>query len=478
MAENYPVLIPGAADTGALTVTSPYDLKTIGSAGIASAEAVELALATADKLYRDRKAWLSGARRIAILEKTARLMQDKFEYLATESAREGGKPLIDSRIEVARAIDGVKNCAELLRSETGREIAMGINAASANHLAFTSKEPIGVVVAISAFNHPLNLTVHQVGPAIAAGCPVIIKPAEDTPLSCMRFVSILREAGLPDEWCQACVVDDLQVAEKLVTDARVGFFSFIGSSKVGWMLRSKLAPGAHCALEHGGAAPVIVAADADLDAMIPVLAKAGFYHAGQVCVSVQRVFAPQDMAKSIAGSIAALGSKMSVGDPVNETTDIGPLIRPREVERVHDWVQEAVAKGATLLCGGEPVSETCYPPTVLLDPPADATVSTQEIFGPVICVYSSKSVDDAIERANSVPYSFQSAVYTRNLDTALKAYKQLNASAVMVNDHTAFRVDWMPFAGLKISGHGTGGIPYTYEDMTVDKMIVIKSAEI
>lgn len=478
MAENYPVLIPGAADTGSLTITSPYNLKAIGSTGIANAEAVERALATADKLYHDRKAWLSGARRIAILEKTARLMQDRFEYLAVESAREGGKPLIDSRVEVARAIDGVKNCAELLRSETGREIAMGINAASARHLAFTSKEPIGVVVAISAFNHPLNLTIHQVGPAIAAGCPVIIKPAEDTPLSCMRFVSILREAGLPDEWCQACVVDDLQVAEKLVTDARVGFFSFIGSSKVGWMLRSKLAPGTHCALEHGGAAPVIVAADADLDDMIPALAKAGFYHAGQVCVSVQRVFAPQDTAKQIAGSIAELGSTMSVGDPVEETTDIGPLIRPREVARVHGWVQEAIEKGATLLCGGEPVSETCYPPTVLLDPPADATVSTQEIFGPVICVYSSKSVDDAIERANSVPYSFQSAVYTKNLDTALKAYRQLNASAVMVNDHTAFRVDWMPFAGLKISGHGTGGIPYTYDDMTVDKMIVIKSAEL
>lgn len=478
MSENYPVLIPGAADAGALTVTSPYDLKVIGYAGIADTDAVELALTTADKLYRNRKAWLGGAQRIAILEKTALLMQEKFEYLATESAREGGKPLIDSRVEVARAIDGVKNCAELLRSETGKEIAMGINAASANRLAFTSKEPIGVVVAISAFNHPLNLTVHQVGPAIAAGCPVIIKPAEDTPLSCMRFVSLLREAGLPDEWCQACVVDDLQVAEKLVTDSRVGFFSFIGSSNVGWMLRSKLAPGAHCALEHGGAAPVIVAADADIDDMVPALAKAGFYHAGQVCVSVQRVFAPQKLAQGIAESIAALGSKMIVGDPVKESTDIGPLIRPREVERVNDWVQEAVKKGATLLCGGEPLSETCYPPTVLLDPPADATVSTHEIFGPVICIYSCSSIDEAIKQANSLPYSFQSAIYSKNLDTALKAYKQLNASAVMVNDHTAFRVDWMPFAGLKVSGHGTGGIPYTYEDMTVDKMIVIKSPEL
>ena len=171
MSENYPVLIPGAVDAGSLPVNSPYDLKEIGSAGIANANAVELALATADKLYRNRSAWLSAAKRIAILEKAATIMQERFDYLATESAREGGKPLIDSRVEVARAIDGVKNCAEVMRSDTGKEIAMGINAASSNRLAFTSKEPIGVVVAVSAFNHPLNLIVHQVGPAIAAGCP-------------------------------------------------------------------------------------------------------------------------------------------------------------------------------------------------------------------------------------------------------------------------------------------------------------------
>ena len=405
-------------------------------------------------------------------------MQERFEYLAVEAAREGGKPLVDSRVEVSRAIDGVKNCAELLRNEVGREIPMGINAASEHRLAFTHREPIGVVVAVSAFNHPLNLIVHQVGPAIAAGCPVIVKPAEDTPLSCMRFVSILREAGLPEAWCQACVVDDHAIAEQLVTDTRVGFFSFIGSAKVGWMLRSKLAPGARCALEHGGSAPVILAADADLEENLPMIAKAGFYHAGQVCVSVQRVYAPASMAEEIAQRLAEIGNDMLVDDPVLEETDIGPLIRPREVSRVDEWVRQAVTDGAELLSGGKPVSETCYPATVLLNPPDTTTISCNEVFGPVICVYAYDDMDEAIMRANSLPYAFQAAIYTRDIDTALHAYRHLNASAVMVNDHTAFRVDWMPFAGLKESGHGVGGIRYTYEDMTIEKMVVIRSQKL
>jgi acyl-CoA reductase-like NAD-dependent aldehyde dehydrogenase len=478
MSENYPLMIPGATSSGKLKVTSPLDGSTIGNVSIADMDAIEKALKTAHALFRDRLNWLDPAKRIEVLEKTASIMQERFEYLALEAAREGGKPLVDSRVEVARAIDGVKNCAQLLRFEVGREIPMGINAASKNHVAFTRREPIGVVVAVSAFNHPLNLIVHQVGPAIAAGCPVIVKPAGDTPLSCMRFVSILREAGLPEAWCQACVVSGREVAEKLVTDARVGFFSFIGSADVGWMLRSKLAPGTRCALEHGGSAPVILAEDADFDQDLPMIAKAGFYHAGQVCVSVQRVFAPRAIANDVAHHLAEYGKNMKVGDPTLEDTDIGPLIRPKEVERVHAWVQEAVKDGAWLISGGEPVSETCYPATVLLDPPDTSTISCKEVFGPVICVYTYTHIEEAIEKANGLPYAFQSAIYTKDIDIALKAYKHLDASAVMVNDHTAFRVDWMPFAGLKVSGHGTGGISYTFEDMTIEKMMVIKSNEI
>lgn len=479
MTKTQELLVPGATpgpDT--LDVHAPIDQSVIATLATADETVVDRALETAYGLYRDRDAWLTPAQRIGILERAANLLEERQEMLALEAAREGGKPLIDSRIEAARAVESVRNCVECLRNHAGREIPMGINAASAQHLAITHHEPIGVVVAVSAFNHPLNLIAHQVGPAVAAGCPVIVKPAEDTPLSCYRFVSILREAGLPDEWCQAMVAESPQVAEKLVTDPRTGFFSFIGSARVGWMLRSKLAPGTRCALEHGGAAPVILEADADLEDAIPRLAKGGFYHAGQVCVSVQRVFCDAAIAEEIAKRIAQLGEKMTVGDPTEETTEIGPLIRPREVERVHDWVQEAVKDGATLLCGGKPLSDTTYAATVLLNPPQGTTISQQEIFGPVICVYACDGMDDAITKANALPFSFQASVFTGQIDRALRAYRRLDASAVMVNDHTAFRVDWMPFAGLRQSGLGVGGIPYTFEDMQVEKMLVIRSSEL
>ncbi len=479
MTEHFPLMVPGATASGeTLEVHAPFDRSLIATVDAAGPETVERAMAQAYALFRNRDAWLPAQERIAVLERVAELMKARAETLALEAAREGGKPLIDSRVEVARAIDGVRNCVECIRENAGREIPMGINPASAHRLAMTHREPIGVVVAVSAFNHPLNLIVHQVGPAIAAGCPVVVKPAEDTPLSCLRFVGLLREAGLPEAWCQALVVKDLAVAEALVTDTRVGFLSFIGSARVGWMLRSKLAPGARCALEHGGAAPVLVEADADLRDALPLLAKGGFYHAGQVCVSVQRVFCDAAVARDLARGLAVLGEDMRVGDPTREDTEVGPLIRPREVQRIDDWVQEAVAGGARLLCGGKPLSETTYAPTVLLDPPADARVSREEIFGPVICVYGCKDMNAAIEQANALPFAFQAAVFTRDIHRALRAYRRLDASAVMVNDHTAFRVDWMPFAGLRQSGLGVGGIPYTFEDMQVEKLLVLRSPEL
>jgi acyl-CoA reductase-like NAD-dependent aldehyde dehydrogenase len=345
-------------------------------------------------------------------------------------------------------------------------------------LAFTRFEPIGVVLAYSAFNHPLNLIVHQVGPAIAAGCPVIVKPAKATPLSCFRFVSILREAGLPDEWCQAMITAKQELATTMVADRRLGFFSFIGSGKVGWELRSKLAPGARCSLEHGGVAPVIVAEDADLDAALPLLCKGGFYHAGQVCVSVQRIYADKKNAQHLADRLAALATKLKVGDPTLPETEVGPLIRESEVRRVDDWVHEAADRGAKVLCGGQAVGMRCYAPTVLFDPPDDCRVSNHEVFGPVVCVYSYEKLDDAIARSNALPYAFQAAIFTKDIDTALRATRRLEAAAVMVNDHTAFRVDWMPFAGLRESGYGIGGIPFTMHDMQIKKLVVIKSKEL
>jgi acyl-CoA reductase-like NAD-dependent aldehyde dehydrogenase len=409
------------------------------------------------------------------LHRLAAMITERREELALLAASEGGKPLADSFVEIDRGADGINCCIEALRAEGGYVVPMGLNAGSQGRIAFTQKEPIGPVVAVSAFNHPFNLIIHQVGPAVAAGCPVMVKPAEITPLSCLKIAEMFVEAGLPPEWCQVVMPETRDLSTKLVTDERVGFFSFIGSAWVGWMLRSQLAPGTRCALEHGGAAPVIVAADADFDDMMPLLAKGGFYHAGQVCVSVQRVFADKTIARAVADDMGAKAKKMTVGDPRLADTEVGPLIRHAEADRVEEWVKEAVDGGAELVSGGNRLSESCYEPTVLFNPPADAKVSQMEIFGPVVCVYPTESMEEGVERANSLPFAFQSAVFTTNIDNAMKAYRGLDASAVMVNDHTAFRVDWMPFAGLRQSGHGVGGIGHTVEDMQIDKMMVIRS---
>lgn len=456
-----------------LEVVNPYDQKPIGSVRTKSWPEIDAYLAAANQLYRDRKSWLPSYKKMEVLKNTIQIMEVRFEELAFQIANEGGKPLIDARIEVRRAIDGVGLCIEEMANLAGKQIPMDLTEAGSGRIAFTSREPIGVVVAVSAFNHPLNLIVHQVAPAVATGCPVLVKPADDTPLSCQSFVEILYEAGLPEEWCRF-VPCDIPTAEKMVTDPRVAFFSFIGSANVGWMLRSKLAPGTRYALEHGGAAPVIVDDSANIEEMIPNLVKGGFYHSGQVCVSVQRIFAPKKVAKNIAELLSEEVSKLVVGNAINEDTDCGPLIRPREVDRVSQWVEEAKAVGAVTMAGGEKLSDTTYAPTILFRPPDDINVSRKEIFGPVACVYEYDSIDDAYAKANDLPFAFQSSIFTKNLETAMNAIKELDATAVMVNDHTAFRVDWMPFAGRRQSGYGTGGIGYTMHDMTQDKMGVIK----
>lgn len=462
-------------DPSSIKVRAPWDNAEIGSVATANAVVVEQALQDAEALASNRDTWLPTTKRIEILSAVITALQNDAEYFAVEAAREGGKPLQDSQVEVTRAIDCLKICIETLRTEAGSVIPMGVTASSAKRLAMTTHEPIGVVVAVSAFNHPLNLIAHQIGPAIAVGCPVIVKPAKATPLSCCRLVRLFHEAGLPKAWCQVVLPENNELSTKLVADARVNFFSFIGSSKVGWMLRAKLAPGARCALEHGGVAPVVVAADADVEAAIPLLAKGAMYHAGQVCVSVQRIYVEASIADEFAKQLSAAVAAMKVGDPTQAETEIGPLIDTAEVDRVEAWVNEAMAAGAECLTGGQRLSDSCYQPTLLLNPPDDSKVSQQEVFGPVVCVYSVDSIDEAITRANALDVSFQAAVWTRALDTALRCYEHLNAAAVMVNDHTAFRVDWMPFAGAKTSGHGVGGIPYTMHEMTTEKLLVMRS---
>lgn len=455
-------------------IDTPHDGSQIAELEYNTWEEADKALDTAYELYTNQSKWLAKSERIKILKKTAEIMKSRVEELTKKAAAEGGKPYTDSKVEVNRAINGVEIAISELANYGGKEIPMGLNEKSEGHIAYTMKEPKGVVVSLSAFNHPLNLIIHQVIPAVAVGAPVIVKPASATPLSCIALVEILREAGLPEEWCQILHLSN-ENATKLASDERVSFLSFIGSYKVGWMLRSKLSPGATCALEHGGAAPVIVDKYADYNEMMPLLLKAGYYHAGQVCVSVQRVFMHKDDAEGFANDFAKQASKLKVGDPLDSATDVGPLIKTSETDRIEEWVKEAIDKGGKLLTGGKRINDHYFEPTVILDPPQDATISKEEIFGPVVCIYSYNNIDEAIKMANDVKWSFQASIFTKDLDTALSSVRKLNAAAVMVNEHTAFRVDWMPFGGNKYSGLGMGGIKNSMEDMSHEKMMVIKS---
>lgn len=457
-----------------LKVHSPYDQSLIKEIPLKTAEEMESTIKKAYGLFNDQSKWLPKYKRVEVLEKIAQLMTERSDEIIETSVMEGGKPLMDTKVEMARAINGVKLAIENIGHMGGEEIPMGHNVPSSNRLAFTTREPIGVVASVSAFNHPINLIIHQTIPAIAVGSPVIIKPAPTTPLTCLLLNEIYDEAGLPEGWCTTMVCDN-DVAEILVTHKKVNFFSFIGSAKVGWYLRSKLSPGTRCALEHGGAAPVIVEPDADIDGMIPPLVKGGYYHAGQVCVSVQRVFVHESILGEVADKIKAMSEKLVTGDPMNENTEAGPLILPQEVDRVEQWVNETRETGGKILCGGNRISDSCYEPTLILNPADDAKVSTMEIFGPVVCLYSYSDRSEAIKKANSLDYAFQSSVFTKNIDVALDTVKKLNSTAVMVNDHTAFRVDWMPFGGRDASGMGIGSIPHSMHDMTREKMMVIKS---
>jgi acyl-CoA reductase-like NAD-dependent aldehyde dehydrogenase len=457
-----------------MQVVQAFDGTVIDDVPVDDAASLESKLALAAATFRQRGAWLPPYARIAVLKKLALLMQRDAEDFASLIAREGGKPLVDAQVEVARAINGVESAVGVLEGMAGREIPMGLTPASAGRLAFTTREPIGVVVAISAFNHPLNLIVHQVVPAVATGCPVIVKPANPTPLCCLHFVKLAHEAGLHPAWCQTFVVEDLTLAERLATDQRVAFLSFIGSAKVGWYLRSRIAPGTRIALEHGGAAPVIIDRTAALNAVITPLTKGAFYHAGQVCVSVQRVFVEESRKAELVERLEASVRALRTGDPSLPTTDVGPLIRPEEVDRVETWVDQAIADGVRCVVGGKRMTAHVYQPTILVEPQSDSIVSQREIFGPVVCVYGYTEMREAIARANSLPYAFQAAVFTREIDTAMSAAAELDASAVMINDHTAFRTDWMPFAGRRQSGYGIGGIPDTMHDMTQEKMLVLR----
>lgn len=452
---------------------SPYDQTLIAMVGYMNEKQAFENLDTLNRVYENRK-YLKTHERIECLKKAAGRIRERHEAFSDLIALEGGKPLKDARVEVTRAINSLEYAAEEAGRIHGREIPMRGTKSASGRVAFTYPEPIGVVLAISAFNHPLNLIVHQVAPAIAVGCPVLVKPALETPLSCLHFLDMLYEAGLPPEMCLPLIADN-QVVEKIVRSQKIKFMTFIGSAKVGWHLKSILAPGTRVALEHGGAAPVIIDEKADLDQALPILLKGAYYHSGQVCVSTQRVFVHASLEKEFEERFLKAVKELKIGDPRQDTVDCGPIIRKRDIERINQWIDEAKKSGAQVLIGGASEGKSFYQPTVIRGAAKEDRVMKEEIFGPVVCFESYRDLDEAIQKANGVDWSFQAAVFTQDIERALYVARSLRASAVMINDGTAFRVDWMPFRGDGPSGFGTGGIPYTMHDMVTEKMIVMKS---
>ena len=455
-----------------LDVLAPHNQQLIAQAQTLNQAGIEHALQRAAKLHGNPNNQLGKAKRLAIFESAIPIVEAKSERLALDAALEGGKPLVDSRVEVQRAIEGLRCCIQAIRSDSGSVTPMALGNSSYGRTAFTQRSPIGVVLAYSAFNHPVNLIVHQVCSALAAGCPVVIKPSERTPISCHNVVDCLLEAGLPSEWVTIVHADHLDTAEAVVSNPLIAFFSFIGSAAVGWRLRSKIAPGARCALEHGGVAPVIVNHDARLDDIIPRLARGAFYHAGQVCVSVQKIFVHRNIVDEFAQQFVASAQSYRHGLPNDERTQIGPIISSAARQRIHQWVHDS---GGQILCGGQPTEPHSYEATVVLNPHADSQLCTQEIFGPVAVLIPFDQLDDAIDQANALPFTFQSAVCSESLEICLYAAERLAATSVLVNDHTAFRVDWMPFGGHRHSGLGVGGFAHAMAEQSVEKQIVLRS---
>lgn len=413
--------------------------------------------------------------RARILKAVSAEIGKNLDQMALLIAREGGKPLKDALVEVTRARDTFELCAEECTRLSGETIPMDRTESGKGNLNITMREPIGPVLAISAFNHPLNNLAHQTGPAIASGNMVVLKPASSTPVMAFILEEIFRKAGLPPE-CMIIFTASTETVEKLVTSSLFSFVSFIGSAKVGWNMRKIVADGTRISMEHGGQAPAIIREDADLREAIPQLLRSSFYHAGQVCISTQRIFIHRNLFEVFKNEFVQRAKKLKTGTAMDDTTDVGPLIRPEEVIRIKKDIDEAIKLGAKLLCGNEVKgnSSQYLTPTVVADVPRKASLMMNEIFGPVVCLNSYEDEEELVNYLNSNPYSFEGCLYTSDIKSALKLSLKISSMTMVVNNHNAFRVDWMPFGGHGMAGLGMGGVKYAMEEMTKIKQIIIK----
>ena len=413
--------------------------------------------------------------RSQILRRAVGLINQQQEELAETITREEGKILAEARFEVSRAAETIDLSADEAKRITGEVLPLDAAPGGSGRLGFTLRVPCGVVAAITPFNFPLNLVSHKVGPAIAAGNAVVLKPASDTPLSALKLVEILLEAGLPP-LAIACVTGSGgEVGRALCSDHRVRKISFTGSRDVGEAI-AKTAGLKRVTMELGSNSPLVVLSDADLEKVARATVATAFANAGQVCISTQRVIALDAVYEPLLEAVRPLVEKMSVGDPFDEKTRVGPMIRPADAERVARWIDDAVKQGARIVVGGHRKG-SLVEPTLVADVKPEMRISCDELFGPAVGVTRAASLDEAIHLANDSRYGLSAAVFTERLDTAMQFAREVQSGNIHINWGPQWRADLMPYGGLKQSGLGKEGPKYAVQEMTETKMVVIHGLE-
>lgn len=452
---------------------APYDGAVIGEIPSHSADDVTRAVA------RARAALASGPlpiwKRADVLDKAAERLAARRDEFASIIAREAAKPIKTARVEAERAVGTLRFSAAEARTLAGDMVPLDAIPAGEGKLGFTMRVPIGVVAAIAPFNFPLNLVAHKVGPAIAAGCPVVLKPASQTPFSSLAFARMLiDECGLPADYLQVVTGSGATVGNALVDHPDVALVTFTGSPEVGWSIRAR-APRKRVGLELGNNAPVILEPDADWRSAAAKIKVAGFSHAGQSCISTQRVLVHRSIEADFTSELVTQVESLVVGDPLDESTDVSALISRAETERVESWIAEAEAQGARVVAGGRRSDDGVLLPTVIASATPSMKVCAREVFGPVVTITAYDSLDEAIALANDTAYGLQAAIFTADLRTALRAVRELDFGGVVVNEVPTFRADQQPYGGLRDSGNTREGPAYAIEEMTEIKMVIISS---
>jgi acyl-CoA reductase-like NAD-dependent aldehyde dehydrogenase len=450
---------------------SPYSDEKLADVATADVDQIQSAISAAERAFLEWKE-TPAYRRAEILEKLVSLLKEQREQCARLIAKEAAKPIKTARAEVDRTIMTYKFAAEEARRIHGETIPLDAAPGGENRVTYTVREPIGVIAAITPFNFPMNLVAHKVGPAIAAGNTVVLKPASQTPLSAYKIAELLHEAGLPNGVLNIVTGSGKTVGDQLMKDERVKKITFTGSPEVGKYIREN-AGLKKVTLELGSNSALIIDENTNLDTIIPRVVMGAFSFQGQVCISIQRIYVHQTIFEQFVEAFVQETEKLKVGDPLDEQTDLSAMITKADVKRAKSWIDEAIENGAELAYGGH-AGARIMKPTILLNVPSTEKVSCQEAFAPVVHVNSFDEFSDAINLVNNSEFGLQAGVYTSNLHHAFQAVKQLNVGGVMINDIPTFRVDHMPYGGVKNSGMGREGIKYAIEEMTELKLVSFK----